>query len=151
MSCVLSELEARWRAVVCEVCDQVAGRYHELVSELLGSVRKLGQTLRKLAKGPAGGGEGISDDKKIYLQLLLDVEALVADVREAMSSVGGPGDGSGGGGTGTSAATTAEERLAELAATLRTAADGAGGGGVARSEPQPELAAGVAAQPPQAE
>ena len=139
------------RAVVCEVCDQVAGRYHELVSELLGSVRKLGQTLRKLAKGPAGGGDGISDDKKIYLQLLLDVEALVADVREAMSSVGGPGDGSGGGGTGTSAATAAEERLAELAATLRTAADGAGGGGVARSEPQPELAAGVAAQPPQAE
>ena len=41
------------------------------MQELLVSVRKLGQTLRKLAKAPTGTGEaaGMSDDTKIYLQV----------------------------------------------------------------------------------
>lgn len=133
------------RAVVREVVDRLAGRYHDLVQELLVSVRKLGQTLRKLAKAPAGTGEaaGMSDDKKIYLQVLLDVEALLAEVREvtrgtpsgsadtdaAVGEAGeaAPGEASPGAAAAGEGEGVAEGKLLELASTLRVAAGGGEG------------------------
>lgn len=59
-------------------------RYYETVSDVLSSVRKMEESLKRLKQarratptnpGPSGSG-GMSDDDKIRLQLALDVDYL---------------------------------------------------------------------------
>lgn len=58
-------------------------RYCETVSDILHSVRKMEESLKRLKQArkttspnPGGSGGGMSDDDKIRLQLALDVEYL---------------------------------------------------------------------------
>lgn len=74
----------------CVLCS----RYYETVSDVLSSVRKMEESLKRLKQarkstptnpiGPSGGG--MSDDDKIRLQLALDVEYLGEQVRPEPSS-----------------------------------------------------------------
>lgn len=64
-------------------------RYYETVSDVLQSVRKVEESLKRLKQArkttPAhagGPGGGMSDDDKIRLQLALDVEHLGEQVTE---------------------------------------------------------------------
>eukprot|EP00802_Teleaulax_amphioxeia_P021506 Tamp_21868.p1 GENE.Tamp_21868~~Tamp_21868.p1 ORF type:complete len:209 (-),score=37.56 Tamp_21868:493-1119(-) len=85
----LAILSADLRAnVLAEILTGVAGKYNELVSEVLVNVKKLGQTLKKLQKGSSSSGAGMSDDEKIYLQMYLDVEALSHELEELGGDVG---------------------------------------------------------------
>mmetsp|Transcript_35085 Transcript_35085/g.79357 ORF Transcript_35085/g.79357 Transcript_35085/m.79357 type:complete len:153 (-) Transcript_35085:244-702(-) len=67
--------EAHRIKAVNDIITAVSTKYQELVLELFASVKKLGQTLRKLQKGSADGlsGGGMSDDDKIYLQVRYDL------------------------------------------------------------------------------
>lgn len=74
----------------CVLCS----RYYETVSDVLSSVRKMEESLKRLKQarkstpanpvGPSGGG--MSDDDKIRLQLALDVEYLGEQVSPEPSS-----------------------------------------------------------------
>uniref|UniRef100_A0A8C3X026 Conserved oligomeric Golgi complex subunit 2 n=1 Tax=Catagonus wagneri TaxID=51154 RepID=A0A8C3X026_9CETA len=65
-------------------------KYYETVSDVLSSVRKMEESLKRLKQarratptnpGPSGGG-GMSDDDKIRLQLALDVEYLGEQIQK---------------------------------------------------------------------
>jgi len=78
---VLGCLEEESRAlVVKDVVVKVAAKFLELVEELFTNVKRLSQTLKKLNKAGAGGGSGVGDDDKIYLQVQLDVQALSSEL-----------------------------------------------------------------------
>lgn len=58
-------------------------RYHETISDVLSSVKKMEESLKRLKQArktatsnPTGPGSGPTDDSKIRLQLALDVEYL---------------------------------------------------------------------------
>lgn len=58
-------------------------RYYETVSDVLNSVRKMEESLKRLKQArkttvanPVGASSGMSDDDKIRLQLALDVQYL---------------------------------------------------------------------------
>lgn len=65
-------------------CPLFAFRYYETISEVLSSVRKMEESLKRLkqarkgatAATTAGANGGPTDDSKIRLQLALDVEYL---------------------------------------------------------------------------
>lgn len=61
----------------------LCSRYYETVSDVLNSVKKMEESLKRLKQArrttpanPVGPGGGMSDDDKIRLQLALDVEYL---------------------------------------------------------------------------
>lgn len=64
--------------------SRVVFRYYETISEVLSSVRKMEESLKRLkqarkgaaATTTAGANGGLTDDGKIRLQLALDVEYL---------------------------------------------------------------------------
>lgn len=66
-------------------------RYYETISEVLSSVRKMEESLKRLKQArkgattaaTVGGNGGPTDDSKIRLQLALDVEYLGEQVRFA--------------------------------------------------------------------
>jgi hypothetical protein len=65
-------------------------RYFETVSDVLNSVKKMEESLKRLkqarrtmATNPVGPSGGLSDDDKIRLQLALDVEYLGEQVPAA--------------------------------------------------------------------
>ncbi|GIL63172.1 hypothetical protein Vafri_17283 [Volvox africanus] len=80
----------RQELVTLPVAESVCARYAALAEELLVSVRKTESSLKRLkkAKGGPGGEEepaaGLSDSDKITLQLHLDVEELVVQLRQLM-------------------------------------------------------------------
>ncbi|KAM9316008.1 conserved oligomeric Golgi complex subunit 2 [Gastrophryne carolinensis] len=63
-------------------------RYYEIVSDVLSSVKKMEESLKRLKQARKGAASsnstngGISDDNKIRLQLILDVEYFVNQVQE---------------------------------------------------------------------
>ncbi|XP_077351311.1 conserved oligomeric Golgi complex subunit 2 isoform X3 [Festucalex cinctus] len=86
----------RWLTVALSECTQ---RYYETISEVLSSVRKMEESLKRLKQarkgaaaaastttggggGAAGTNGGPSDDTKIRLQLALDVEYLAEEVEK---------------------------------------------------------------------
>ena len=78
----------------CVLCS----RYYETVSDVLNSVRKMEESLKRLKQArkttpasPAGlSGSGMSDDDKIRLQLALDVAYLGEQVTRAPLPFQGP-------------------------------------------------------------
>ncbi|XP_028903193.1 conserved oligomeric Golgi complex subunit 2 isoform X2 [Ornithorhynchus anatinus] len=71
-----------------EALSESARRYIDTVSDVLSSVRKMEESLKRLKQArkaaavtPAGSSGGMSDDDKIRLQLALDVERFVEQVR----------------------------------------------------------------------
>lgn len=77
-------------------------RYCETVSDVLNSVKKMEESLKRLkqarrapATSTVGPSSGMSDDDKIRLQLALDVEYLGEQVLPWRSRVQGPGGGIG--------------------------------------------------------
>uniref|UniRef100_A0A3P9I1F5 Conserved oligomeric Golgi complex subunit 2 n=1 Tax=Oryzias latipes TaxID=8090 RepID=A0A3P9I1F5_ORYLA len=76
-----------WLRVVLSVCTQ---KYYETISEVLSSVRKMEESLKRLKqarKGAAattttGANGGPTDDTKIRLQLALDVEYLGEQIQK---------------------------------------------------------------------
>ncbi|XP_071513225.1 conserved oligomeric Golgi complex subunit 2 [Panulirus ornatus] len=80
-----SQLMAQWLTQVCsEVCEQ----YRTLTYDVLSSVHKMEESLKRLKRardrGAQGGAEvsgGLSDDDKIRFQICLDVEYLGSQIR----------------------------------------------------------------------
>ncbi|XP_038617294.1 conserved oligomeric Golgi complex subunit 2 [Tachyglossus aculeatus] len=71
-----------------EALSESARRYIETVSDVLSSVKKMEESLKRLKQArkaaavtPAGSSGGMSDDDKIRLQLALDVEHFVEQVQ----------------------------------------------------------------------
>ncbi|XP_048477446.1 conserved oligomeric Golgi complex subunit 2-like, partial [Rhincodon typus] len=94
----LHQLQSEYKAVVKEnrieewlsgalrICSE---RYYETVSDVLSSVKKMEESLKRLkqarksaAASSMGTNSGISDDNKIRLQLALDVEYLWDQVQK---------------------------------------------------------------------
>jgi len=63
-------------------------RYLAVTSDVLTSVKKMEESLRRLrtarGTGSAGGSQGMSDDDKIRLQLCLDVKELRTQVTQLL-------------------------------------------------------------------
>uniref|UniRef100_A0A3Q3MYP8 Conserved oligomeric Golgi complex subunit 2 n=1 Tax=Mastacembelus armatus TaxID=205130 RepID=A0A3Q3MYP8_9TELE len=76
-----------WLRVALSECTQ---RYHETISEVLSSVRKMEESLKRLKQArkgaalttTAGANGGPTDDSKIRLQLALDVEYLGEQIQK---------------------------------------------------------------------
>ncbi|KAA8583662.1 hypothetical protein FQN60_014870 [Etheostoma spectabile] len=76
-----------WLRVALSDCTQ---RYYETISEVLSSVRKMEESLKRLKQArkgastttTAGANSGPSDDSKIRLQLALDVEYLGEQIQK---------------------------------------------------------------------
>ncbi|XP_023689498.1 conserved oligomeric Golgi complex subunit 2 isoform X1 [Paramormyrops kingsleyae] len=78
-------IEEWLRITLCD-CTQ---RYHETISDVLSSVKKMEESLKRLKQArktatsnPAGSGGGPTDDSKIRLQLALDVEYLGEQIQK---------------------------------------------------------------------
>lgn len=90
-----SDLQSKFPRGVTSVCYQPVitiscPRYFETVSDVLNSVRKMEESLKRLkqarrspATNPVSSSSGMSDDDKIRLQLALDVEHLGEQVPAA--------------------------------------------------------------------
>lgn len=91
----ISDLQSKFLHGVTSVCSQPVitiscPRYFETVSDVLNSVRKMEESLKRLkqarrspATNPVSSSGGMSDDDKIRLQLALDVEHLGEQVPAA--------------------------------------------------------------------
>lgn len=91
----ISDLQSKFQHGVTSVCYQpvitiLCPRYFETVSDVLNSVRKMEESLKRLkqarrspATNPVSSSGGMSDDDKIRLQLALDVEHLGEQVPAA--------------------------------------------------------------------
>lgn len=79
--------------VVCSPSSHCVARYYETISEVLSSVRKMEESLKRLKQARKGataaatvaGNGAPTDDGKIRLQLALDVEYLGEQVRLCLS------------------------------------------------------------------
>lgn len=79
--------------VVCSPSSRCVARYYETISEVLSSVRKMEESLKRLKQARKGataattvaGNGAPTDDGKIRLQLALDVEYLGEQVRLCLS------------------------------------------------------------------
>lgn len=79
--------------IQCLIISQYYLRYFETISDVLSSVRKMEESLKRLKQArktattsTAGANIGPSDDSKIRLQLALDVEYLGEQVPSAQST-----------------------------------------------------------------
>uniref|UniRef100_A0A8C6Q477 Conserved oligomeric Golgi complex subunit 2 n=1 Tax=Nothobranchius furzeri TaxID=105023 RepID=A0A8C6Q477_NOTFU len=84
---VTPQMAQEWLRVALAECTQ---KYYETISEVLSSVRKMEESLKRLkqarkgasATTTTGGNGGPSDDGKIRLQLALDVEYLGEQIQK---------------------------------------------------------------------
>lgn len=89
-----SYLQSEFLHGVTGICSQpviaiLCPRYFETVSDVLSSVRKMEESLKRLkqarrspATNPVSSSGGMSDDDKIRLQLALDVEHLGEQIQK---------------------------------------------------------------------